>query len=191
MSDFHSVKQKVKEGTEWRGTIRVNIDDEEHELTIRQLRDPEFEEVMRLIDRSELQELQEQLPEEAQEEYQELSQQEEELTEAESERLAELEETIEEESPDMFDIFSDDTFEGIRRCAKYAVEPDEEDLQRAFRERAPQIESEYGIKVRTPEDVEPALQDDIEYMIDNAVDFTSFTIGIQCLVETVGDEEGN
>lgn len=191
MSDFHSVKEKVKEGAEWRGTIRVNIDDEEHELTIRQLRDPEFEEVMSLIDRNELDELQDELPQEAHDEYTDLSQKEEELTEEESERLAELEETLEEESPDMFDILSSSTFDGIRRCGKYCVEPDEEDLEQAFRERAGEIEREYGVKVKTPEDVKPALQDDIEYMIDNAVDFTSFTIGIQCLVETVGEDEGN
>jgi hypothetical protein len=190
MSDLHEVSQKTKEGNEWRGTIRVQIDDDEHELTVRQLVDPEFHEVMSMIDRDELQELRADLPDDEMEEYREL-QQAEELDDEESERFEELRETLEESTGDLFDTISRETFEGIRTCAKYAVEPDDEDRREAFRERAGQIEREYEIKVREPEDVEPALQDEIEQMIDNSVRLTSFTIGIQALVETVGKDEGN
>ena len=187
MSDLFETKQKAKEGIEWRGTIRVTIDGEEHELSVRQLRDPELTEVMDLIDREELQDLRGQLPEDDMEEYREL-QDSDELDEEEEERLAELEETLEEESGNVFDVLSKQTLEGLRLAAKYAVEPDEEDMQEAFMNRAAEIEKEYGVKVQEPEDVKPALQDDIEYMIDNATGFMSFTIGIQCLVETAGDE---
>jgi len=190
MSDLNTVRQKVDEGANWRGEIRVNIQGEEHELTIRQLKDPEFFEVMSMIDRDELQELRAELPDEEMEEYRDL-QGREELDEDERERFEELESKLEEETSSMFEVLSQSTFEGIRKCAKYAVEPDEEDVRMAFAERAPQIESEYGIKVKQPEDVEPALQDDIEAMIDDATNFTSFAIGIQSLVQSIGEDEGN
>lgn len=190
MSDLSTVKQKTKEGAEWRGTIQVSIDGEDLELTVRQLTDTEFHEVMELIDRDELQELRASLPEDEMEEYSEL-QKKDDLTEDEADRLNELKEKLEEESGDVFDIISGETFEGIQRCAKYAVEPDESDMREAFMDRAPEIEAEYGVKVEQPEDVKPALQDDIEYMIDNATNLTSFTIGIQALVQTVGEDEGN
>lgn len=187
MSDLFKVKQKTKEGIEWRGQINVTIDDEEHELTIRQLRDPEFEEVMDKIDRDELQDLRDRMPSDLMEEHEEL-QRAEDLDDEERERLEELEEQLEEESPNIFDVLSTSTFDGIRLCAKYAIEPDEEDLREAFMDRASEIEQQYGVRVNEPEDIRPALQDDIDYMIDNATGFTSFTIGIQCLVETAGDE---
>lgn len=190
MSDLSTVVQKVEEGDSWRGTIRVTLDDEEHELTIRQLYDPELREVLSKVDREELQSLRDEIPSDVMEEYQEL-QTKEDLSEEEEERFAELEERVDEESGNIFEHLSEETFEGIRKCARCAVVPSEEDLREAFMERAPEIESEYGIKVSEPSDVEQALQDDIDYLIDHSTDFTSFTIGIQALVETVGESEGN
>lgn len=190
MSDLHSVQQKVKEGIEWRGDIRVNIGGEEHELTVRQLTDPEFHEVMSLINRDELQQLRDELPDDVMDEYTEL-QDKDELSDEERDHFEEIEAQLEAQSVDFFDVVSTETLNGIRRCAKYAVVPDEADKREAFTERAPEIESEYGIKVQTPDDVEEALQDDINTMIDNCTNFTSFAIGIQALVETVGQDEGN
>lgn len=190
MSDLSKVESKLMEGAEWRGTIRVNLEDEEYNLTVRQLRDPEFKEVMSMVDREELQELREELPSDAMKTLRELRQKEE-LTEEEEADLEEAQEALNDSEVDLFEILSDETFEGIRLCAKYAVEPDEEDIREAFMDRAHEIERKYGIKVETPEDVMPALQDDIENMLDHATNMASFTIGIQCLVETVGEDEGN
>lgn len=190
MSDLLQAKQKIQEGIEWRGTITAEINGEEHEFTIRQLRDSELREVLDLLDREELKELSSDLPEEEVEELRELQRKEEDLTDDEQDRLEELRETVEEEAGDVLDVLSEDTFEAIRNTAKYAIEPDEEDLEQAFKNRASAIEREYGYKVKTPEDVKPALQDEIDQMIDDATNFTSVNIGIQCLVETVG-EEGN
>lgn len=187
MSDLSAVRQKVQEGADWRGTIRVSIQGEEHELTVRQLTDDEFWEVMSLISREEIQALRDELPADLLEEYQEL-QRAEDLDEEGQERIEEVREELNEEAPDITDVLSTETFHGIQRCAKKAVVPDEEDLRMAFAERAPEIESEYGVTVKTPEDVRPALQDEIETMIDNATNFTSFTIGMQALFQTVGDE---
>lgn len=187
MSDLHTVGKKLEEGANWRGTIRVSIGGEEHELTIRQLKDPEWKEVRGQIDRDELQELREEMPQEEMEELQELRGKEE-LDEDEQQRFEELEELVREEAPDPLAVLSDETFNAIRQTAKYAVEPDEEDKRQAFMERADEIEREYKTKVQTPEDVEEALQDEIEEMIDKSTNMASFTIGMQALVETVGDE---
>jgi uncharacterized membrane-anchored protein YjiN (DUF445 family) len=190
MSDLHKVSQKTKEGKEWRGSIRVQIDGDEHELAVRQLVDPEFHEVMSMIDRDELQELRADLPDDEMEAYREL-QQEEELDDEQQERFEELRSQLEESTGDIFDAISTETFEGIRQTAKYCVVPDEEDKRAALRERASEIEREYGVKVQQPDDVEEALNEEIDEMIDSSVRLTSFTIGIQALVETVGEDEGN
>lgn len=190
MSDLSQVDSKIQEGADWRGTIRVTIEDEEYELTVRQLVDPEFREVMSMVDRDELQSLRDELPSEAMETLRKLRQKDE-LTDDEEDRLEDAQDAMREAEVDIFDILSESTFDGIRQCAKYAVEPDEEDIREAFKHRAHEIERAYGVKVEQPQDVLPALQDDIDTMIDNATNMASFTIGIQCLIETVGNDEGN
>lgn len=190
MSDFHRLKQKSQEGIEWRGTISVEYDGEMMELQVRQLSGPEFEEVMRLVDREELKALRDLVPSDIREEYNEL-QERDDLTDEESARLSALQEEMEEAmgGKTLFDILSTETFEGIRKCAIYCVEPDREDLEYYFKNEASQIEQEYGIKVRYPEDTYQAAKDDLEYMVRNAPDFIGFTIGLQALMETVGDEK--
>lgn len=188
MSDFNEVKQKLREGEEWRGNIRVSIEGEEYDLTVRQLFDPEFEEVMDMVDRDELGQLREELPQDVLDDYHELRDKEEELTEEEEERMAELQDKLEEESPDIFDILSTSTFEGIRLAAKYAVVPDEEDLRQAFTERASEIEAEYGEKVQVPEDVFDPLKEEMQERIDRATNFASVAMGMQSLMVTVEDE---
>lgn len=190
MSDAGALKQKVRQGREWRGNIRVSMDGEEHELVIRQLVDPEIEEVMDLIDRDELQQLRDELPDDLLEDMRELQDKDEELTDKEEEELAELQEQLEDESVDMFDIFSADTMKGFRLAGKYAVEPDDGDLRQMFKARASEVEAEYGIKVQEPEDVYDAWMDEMHDVIENSIKFVGFNIGLQALMATV-DEEGN
>lgn len=192
MSDFSAVRQKLTEGSEWRGTIQVSIQGETHELTIRPLTEDEFWEVMGKVDKSEIGSLKEELPAEELEEFRELQGQDE-ISEDEEERLAELEQLLEDESPDPTDVLSLDTFKGIKLAAKKGVVPSEEDKRRAFAERAREIEEEYGVSVQTVEDVEEPLNREVERMIDRATTrtgFAAFTIGMQVLFESVG-EEGN
>jgi hypothetical protein len=187
MSGLSQAKSKIKAGASWRGIINVEIDGDEVPLTVRQLRDPEFEEVMGLINRDELSELREAYPSDAIERLDELEDKDE-LTDEEEDELEDLRETIEESDVDVFEYLSSDTFEGIRRAAIYGIEPDEDDKREALRERAHQIEQEYGIKVETPEDTLPALQDEIEDMVRDSTNFVSFRMGMAVLTETVGDE---
>lgn len=190
MSDFDRVREKLMRGADWRGTIQVTIDGEEHELTIKPLTEEDFWEIKGSINQDEIDELRENLPEEKLTEYRELQGQDE-LTDEESERLEELETFLKEEAPDPTEVLSIETFRAIKLAAKKAVVPSEEDKRAAFAERAAEIEEEHGVAVRQPEDVEEPLKKEAEEMIEMAsvrTGFAAFTIGMQALFESVGDE---
>lgn len=182
MSDLFEVRQKVEEGAEWRGEIEVNMDDEHKELTVRQLFDPEYWEVMSLIERKELNSYQEALPEDKMEELNELQ----EAEDSDEEEIRELQAAIESEA-DIFDYLSMDTYEGLQRAAKYAVMPDEEDVRYALTQHTDDIEEMYG--GTSHEDAEAYVKDHVVApMIDRSTDFVSFTIGIQSLNASLEDE---
>lgn len=193
MSDLFGVREKTVEGDEWRGTVRLTLDGVEHELSVRQLRDPEFFRVMKRIDRDELKSLREELPDDLMEEYREL-QEEEDLSDEERERLSEIEEELNQETTSLFDALSEETFQGIVECAYYGVEPDNDDLRKALFEYADEIKEEYGVEPKTDKDEvvhqfvkEKIIQEDI---LDRSTGFQSFIIGMQVLIETVG-AQGN
>jgi len=188
MSDLFEVREKTERGAQWRGTISVTIDDEQKELTVRQLRDTEFWEVMSSIDTDELENLQTELPEETMDEYEEL-QNKDSLTDDERERLDNLQEEVENADVNIFDVLSRDTYEGLKQAAKYGVEPDEADVQTALTQHVNEIEDQYG--GTSHEDARQYVQDHvIEPMVERSTDFTSFAIGIRALGETL-DSEGN
>ena len=198
MSDFFEVREKTVEGAQWRGSISLTHETEEgiqveRQLTVRQLRDPEFFKVMKMIDRDELNELQDNMPKDLMNEYNELQDQEE-LDEEEVERLSELEDEIEAEAPNMFEVLSEETFNGIRKAGEYGVEPDPEDLRKILYEYADEVEEAYDVEPKSDADdcvynyfKEYLLPD----MLDKSTDFQSFVIGMEVLVETMGGEEGN
>jgi hypothetical protein len=199
MSDLLETKSKTKEGADWRGDIRVSIDGDEQELVVRQLSDTEHLRVMSMINRDELQDYREALPEDLMDEYSELEEKDE-LTDDESERFEEITEELEEEGVDILEYLSLETFKGIQLCAKYCVEPDEDDLVALFKDRefCQEVSEEYGIDVNEPQDLRMPHTDDtdpvqdlvIDEMIEEATGMVSFRIGVRGLAETVG-EEGN
>lgn len=186
MSDLFELREKVEDGANWRGSINVEIDDTVKTLTVRQLRDPEFWEVMSKIDTDELEGLQDDIPDDVSEELRKL-QESDELDDAEEERLEELQERIEADGVNMFDKISRETFEGIKQCAKYGVEPDEEDVRHVLTTQPGDIEEQYG---GTGNDEARQFVNDhvIEPMVEQSTDFTSFAVGIRVLSETLEDE---
>lgn len=186
MSDLFETRRKVEEGADWRGKIEVAIDDDTHELTVRQLYDPELWEVMSKVDTDEIEELQDQLPEEKMEEFETLKEKDS-LTDAESERLEELQTEVEDSDLNLFDVLSMETYDGLKTAAKYGVEPDEQDIQRALTENAAEISEMYGATNR--ENATKYVNDHIiATMIEESTNFTSFTIGVSVLGEALGDE---
>jgi len=185
MSDLFEVRRKTEDGAKWRGSINVSIDDESHQLTVRQLRDPEFWEVMSQVNTDELDELQADLPEEKMEEYREL-QDAERLSDKEEERLEQIQTEIEEQDIDLFEVLSYETYEGLKQAAKYGVEPDESDVQTALTEHAGEIKDKYG--GTSHDDAKQYVNDHvIEPMVERSTNFTSFAVGIKALGETLGD----
>lgn len=189
MSDLNKLTQKTKEGKEWRGSITVEDDGDEMQMTVRQLTSPETEDVFRMIDRDELETLREELPSEKMERRNELAEiDEDERTDEEEDELDELRAELRGAHMKLFDILSAETFEGIRQAARYGVVPDEADMSEALRNRAHEIEEEYGTRVQTPEDTFDALKDDLRDAIDNSTRFVGFQMGMKVLRETGGDE---
>jgi len=185
MSDLFKTRKKVEEGAEWRGEINVELDGDTMTLAVRQMYDPEFWEVMSLVDTDELEALQDQLPEEKMEEFKELRDKDI-LTDEEEERLSDLQAELDSEEIDMFEALSDDTFAGIRQAAKYGWVPDDEDCREALIEYGGEIEEEYGRT--TQEEAEKWLNEHyIAPTVDKATGFSSFAIGIKVLTETIGD----
>jgi uncharacterized protein YaaR (DUF327 family) len=186
MSDLFELREKVEDGAQWRGSINVEVDGEVQTLTVRQLRDPEFWEVMSKIDTDELEGLQDDIPDDVSEELREL-QEEDNLDAEQEERLEELQERIEDNGVNMFDKISRETFEGIKQCAKYGVEPDEDDVKHVLTTQAGDIQEQYG---GTGNDEARQYVNDhvIEPMVEQSTDFTSFAIGIRVLSETLEDE---
>lgn len=185
MSDLFAAREKTEKGAEWRGSINVEISDETHNLTVRQLVDPEQWEVMQHIDLDELETLQDELPEDKMKELDEL-QEATSLTEAEKDRLAELEAEIEQSDVNLFDALSFETYQGLKLAAEYGVEPDEGDVQTALTNHVSEIREKYGSSAN--EDARQYLNDEvIPGLIEQSTDFTSFAIGIKVLGETLGD----
>lgn len=186
MSDLFEARRKTEDAANWRGSINVSIDGEDTEsLTVRQLFDPEFWEVMSQIDTDELAELQADLPEEKMEKFREL-QNKDDLTEEEEQEFANLQNEVEEEDIDIFGTLSFETYNGLKTAAKYGVVPDESDIQMALAEHADEIADQYG--GTSHEDAEKYVQDHvIDPMIEQSTNLASFAIGVKALGETLGD----
>jgi hypothetical protein len=186
MSDLFEAREKTEKGAEWRGSIHVDIDGETHELTVRQLVDPEFWEVMTYVDTDELEALQSDLPEETMEEFQELQEQDS-LSDEEEDRLEELTQEVESQDIDIFEALSYETYKGLKLAAEYGIEPDQSDIQKALTQHTDEVEDQYGSK--TQDAAKEYVNDHVvKPMLDNSTDFTSFAIGVRALGETLGDQ---
>lgn len=189
MSDLFEAREKVEKGAQWRGSINVDINEEAHNLTVRQLRDPEQWEVMQDIDLDELDALQGEIPEDKLEELNEL-QDADELTEEEEDRLGEIQSEVEEEDIDLFSTLSYETYEGLKTAAKYGVEPDQSDIRTALTQHTGDIRDKYGGS--SEEEAKKYVNDYvIAPMIEESTDFTSFAIGVKVLGETLGDTKNS
>lgn len=185
MSDLFEAREKVEKGASWRGSINVNIDDTNQNLSVRQLRDPEQWEIMQQIDTDELDSLQDDLPEDKMDELHDL-QEADTLSEDDEDRLEKLQTELEGEDINIFEKLSYETYNGLKQAAKYGTEPDEEDIRYALTNKTDDIEDTYGSVNR--DNAKQYINDDvINPMIERSTNFASFAIGIKVLGETLGD----
>jgi hypothetical protein len=184
MSDLFETREKTEKGAQWRGEITVTIGGDQQTLAVRQLRDPEFWDVMTDVDTDELSDLQGDLPEDEMEEFRDL-QEKDDLDEEEEGRLEELQERLEDEI-NVFDALSYETYQGIKQAGKYGIVPDQGDIRTALVEHADAIEEEYGGTAE--DDAEQYVQDNvINPMIERSTNLASVAIGIKSLGKTLGD----
>lgn len=189
MSDLFPLREKTEKGKEWRGEITIPDDGDSRTLTVRQLVDTEYWEVMTYIDLDELTSLGESddVDEDKLDELQTLANQSE-LSDADSERMQELESDID-ANLNIFDSVSMDTFKGIKKTAKYCIEPDQNDIVQAMNNHAAAIEDTYG--AATNENAREWVNENvIEPMIEDSTDLLSFMIGMKALQATL-ETEGN
>jgi len=203
MSDVLQAMEKAEEGAEWRGNIRADIDGEVHDLTIRQLFDPEARKVESLIDTTVLREIREAIPDDVKDEYEDL-QEKDDLDDDEEDRLRELTQQMNEAKEEVGT--PDGFFKAVRFAARKALVPDEDDVHEALAdpEFVRYVEDEYDVgRVNEPEDLyDPdkegpveghpgPLKDHIQKtLIDRATDGASYQIGMKVLEESL-EEEGN
>lgn len=187
MSDLFETRNKVEEGAQWRDDVTVNIDGEQMELTVRQLFDPEFWDVLSDIDLDELDELDGTLPEDEMEEFTDLRDKDD-LDEEEKERLEELQTKLEAEGMEMFDVLSDETFNGIRQAGIYGWVPDESDVREAMIEHGDKLEEEYGEDYDSDDARDWITEQVIKPTMERATGFASFAIGIKVFTATMGDK---
>lgn len=189
MSDLFPLREKTEKGKEWRGEITIPDDGDSRTLTVRQLVDTEYWEVMTYIDLEELTSLSESddVDEDKLEELQDLANQSA-LSDSETERMQQLESEID-TNLNIFDSVSMETFTGIKKTAKYCVEPDQNDIVQAMNNHAATIEDEYG--AATDENAREWVNENvIDPMIEESTDLLSFMIGMKALQATL-ETEGN
>lgn len=202
MSDYFDSRKKLVQGNEWRGTITVNIDDNEYEWTARQLKDDEYFDVINDIDRESIQQFRDEVDEDKLEEFREL-QDKDERTDEEEERYEELRDEIEDSN--ILDRIDDETFNAVRRAGMYGVVPSDDDLDEVMNmtfdrqtdifkgivDKVPEIYDEDSRKVviQSRDDARKAVKEDMKERLRNATNFVSFEVGMQVLSVTMDTEE--
>jgi len=182
MSDLYQARNKVEQAANWRGSITVDMGGESTELTVRQLRDPEFFKVMSDIDMDEVRALQDDIPDDVMEEYKELD------PDEDADRIEELEDQINDAS--LFEVLSESTFNGIMQAAKYGVEPDSDDVAYAQQQQAQELAQEYGTPVTEANARDHIQENVINPMIEDSTNFESFAIGMEVITQSTS-AEGN
>lgn len=178
MSDYFATRQKVTAGIEWRGEVSFDYEGETYTWKARQLTDPEFFEILGQLNRDKLEELQDDVDESKMERYRELLDVDD-LTEDEKAELERLKQEINEEE-NFLDKIDDDTFEALRQCAKYACEPDKEDIDYAWSNRHELFDLGENEAV-TKSSIQKKLKEDMKETIDDMQNFTSLELGLRCL----------
>lgn len=170
----------------------MQIDDEEHELTVRPLKDAEMIRIRSKLDLDEMEGLGDELSDTDEwDEYMDLlDKSEEELTDEERARRDELESTLEEHGDGaMEEILSEETYEALAYAAKCAVVPDDADASAVLRDQdlATDFEEKYGVSIKSKADAKDVLNEEIEEMVENATGFVSIAIGVRALTKGVGN----
>jgi len=184
--DWITARQKINEGTDWRGTANVTVDGEAREIGFRLLNESEFLDLKRVIPLSDLQEYQDEDQSEAEERLQEL-QSKDELTDEEERELETLQAKVASMQDEIEDKLGQEAYDEILRAGKRAVMPTEGDVQDIL--DAP-LDVQKQILHHVPdymdfEAAEELLKQDMEQTIEDQPYPIKFTLGMQAFMESV------
>lgn len=214
MSDIWELDQKVKEGSEWRGTREVSLDDsllpsetsddtETFEVEYRLLLEPEFSRAVNKMgaDKFEnklktLKETRSVLDEDEQQRFRELQTKDDDLTEDEQEELSSIKEKFEEEQDGeiggLLGMMDPDLTDGFHYAAACGLEPDEEDIDEVMDMTITEQEDKFGEVIQTREKAEELAQERIKnVVIGQSTGFTAYMLGMDIFMESMEGHSGN
>lgn len=189
--DFIVAKEKIRDATNWRGSVNISLGDTTVTFAHRLLTESEITQLQQTLDLSAAQEANENLgATEAQERLLELQQKEEELTEEEEEELDELSRQVAGETEQIEEAFGEDGYELLMEMGRRAVKPTEEDIEYVYNSSPSEMKRHLGIDGKLPnpltkEVVEEYLQEEIADMITDQPFPIKLNIGIQAFSETI------
>lgn len=195
MSDIFKAKKKVQTGIGWRKTISVEAFDDELEIVIRQLTDPEMSEVFPRVKHL-IEELQDKLSDEIGEEdakrIQELRDKDD-LTAEETQELEQLKELEEAGQDELLEVLDEKAMNGFQRAAELGVTYDSDDVDEMMSQVVQMSVSEqqerFGQHVKTREHAKEALDKQAKDIIRNAQgEFLGLQVGINVVFATLGNE---
>lgn len=184
-------REKIQEGTDYTDTIDVPFGDETIELTHRLLNESELYEVEAAIDREELMEYQQSDFSDAEQRIREL-QDKDELTAAEEEELRDLARQIQAEQAGIMDSMGDEAFDAFMAAGKKALTASEEDIDEHFELSVDEQERRFNFKPTTREDMKEAIELEMREMVVDQPYPIKLIVGQKAYAESVsllGDAE--
>lgn len=199
MSDWASVRRKLVEGKEWRGSANVPIDGETYELAIRMLPEEVQFRLLPKMDLDALREHREDGMSEAEETVQELQSKDEELTDEEEDRLEQAQERVREQRMDIMSDLGEGTYEALMEAGVEGIAPDEEDVAAVLEETPSESRERFGpiegVKnvPETKAEAREAVRREMEAVLDHNPYPIKLTLGMQVFSETngLGNSDGN
>jgi hypothetical protein len=169
-SGWRKARNKITDGTDWRGTVAVPLGDETIEIGHRLLTESEFFRVKEAIDLAELQQYEDEAMDDEMERLQELqAKNDDDLTPTEQEELEELSTKLAVKQSELQDKLGDDVYEELLWAGRKAIHPTDEDVSEFMNDLEWQKQLNDGdpIEGTTRKRFEQVLKADMEQMVDD------------------------
>jgi len=157
-------REKIQEGTSYTDTVDVPFGDRTIELTHRLLDESELYEVEAAIDREQMMEYQADDISNAEQRIREL-QDKAELSTAEEQELQELAQQIQAEQAGIMDAMGEDAFDAFMEAGRTAITPSQDDIDEHFELSTDEQERRFNFIPKTREDMREAIELEMREMV--------------------------
>jgi len=157
-------REKIQEGTSYTDTVDVPFGDRTIELTHRLLDESELYEVEAAIDREQMMEYQADDMSNAEQRIREL-QDKAELSTAEEQELQELAQQIQAEQAGIMDAMGEDAFDAFMEAGRTAITPSQDDIDEHFELSTDEQERRFNFIPKTREDMREAIELEMREMV--------------------------